>query len=107
MAKEKGTRPHLRWRVYGINMIVRLIERPADLEEVSCPRGHGIFYGEVVAVGDGFEPGANAFREMPPPGSVVCFEEFDEDVEGYYFYVEGSEYRVLSLDNVIISFPPQ
>jgi hypothetical protein len=32
---------------------------------VHCPKGSPIRYGEVVARGDGFDEGANAFREMP------------------------------------------
>jgi hypothetical protein len=52
-------------QVYGINLLVRLLsEAPADVR-VHCPKGSPIRYGEVVARGDGFDEGANAFREMP------------------------------------------
>ena len=52
-------------QVYGINLLVRHDGRgPADVR-VHCPKGSPIRYGEVVARGDGFDEGANAFREMP------------------------------------------
>jgi hypothetical protein len=92
-------------QVYGINLLVKLMsEAPVDVR-VHCPKGSPIRYGEVVARGDGFDEGANAFREMPPVGGVVAFEESAEEVEGHYFYVGGEEYRVIRLDSVILSFP--
>ncbi len=95
-------------QVYGINLLVRLMtEGPADdlKVHVHCPKGSPIRYGEVVARGDGFDEGANAFREMPDLKTVVAFEESAEEVEGHYFYVAGEEYRVIRLDSVILSFP--
>ncbi len=53
----------------------------------NCPKGSPIRYGEVVARGDGFDEGANAFREMPDPKTIVAFEESPEEVEGHYFYI--------------------
>ena len=92
-------------QVYGINLLVKLMsEVPADVR-VHCPKGSPIRYGEVMARGDGFDEGANAFREMPTVGAVVAFEESPEEVEGHYFYVAGDEYRVIRLDSVILSFP--
>ena len=92
-------------QVYGINLLVRLMsEVPADVR-VHCPKGSPIRYGEVVARGDGFDEGANAFREMPTIKAVVAFEESAEEVEGHYFYVAGDEYRVIRLDSIILSFP--
>src|SRR3989442_7193808 len=79
-------------------------EAPADVR-VHCPKGSPIRYGEVVARGDGFDEGANAFREMPELKAVVAFEESVEEVEGHYFYIAGEEYRVIRLDSVILSFP--
>src|SRR2546425_6112128 len=68
-------------QVYGINLLVRLLaEGPADVR-VHCPKGSPIRYGEVVARGDGFDEGANAFREMPDLKAVVAFEESAEEVE--------------------------
>jgi hypothetical protein len=92
-------------KVYGINLLVRMmVEAPADVR-VNCPKGSPIRYGEVVARGDGFDEGANAFREMPALTMVVAFEEGAEEVEGHYFRVAGEEYRVIRLDAVILSFP--
>ena len=63
------------FQVFGINLLVRLMpEPPADVR-VHCPKGSPIRYGEVVGRGDGFDEGANAFREMPAIKSVVAFEE--------------------------------
>src|SRR5262250_1139866 len=91
--------------VYGINFLVKLMAAaPADVR-VHCPKGSPIRYGEVAARGDGFDQGANAFREMPDLKTVVAFEESPEEVEGNYFYVAGEEYRVIRLDAVILSFP--
>jgi hypothetical protein len=95
------------FQVYGINLLVRLLsEPPADLR-VHCPKGSPIRYGEVVGRGDGFDEGANAFREMPPLRAIVAFEENPEEVEGHYFYVGGEEHRVIRLDAVILSFPAE
>ena len=92
-------------KVYGINLLVRMmVEAPADVR-VNCPKGSPIRYGEVVARGDGFDEGANAFREMPDTKTIVAFEESPEEVEGHYFYIAGEEYRVIRLDSVILSFP--
>lgn len=92
-------------QVYGINLLVKLLsELPADIR-VHCPKGSPIRYGRVVTRGDGFDEGANAFREMPPLEAVVAFEESAEDVEGHYFYLGGEEHRVIRLDAVILSFP--
>ena len=92
-------------QVYGINLLVKLMpEAPADIR-VHCPKGSPILYGQVTAKGDGFDEGANAFREMPGLSSVVAFEEGAEEVEGHYFRIAGEEYRVIRLDSVILSFP--
>ena len=92
-------------QVFGINILVKLLaEAPADIR-VHCPKGSPIRYGIVVGKGDGFDEGANTFREMPAENSVVAFEESAEEVEGHYFYVNGEEFRVLRLDSVILAFP--
>jgi hypothetical protein len=97
--------PPIPIQVYGINLLVKLMaEAPADVR-VHCPKGSPIRYGQVVARGDGFDEGANAFRDMPELKAVVAFEESQEDVEGHYFYIAGEEYRVIRLDSVILSFP--
>ena len=93
------------FQVFGINLLVRLMpEPPADVR-VHCPKGSPIRYGEVVGRGDGFDEGANAFREMPELRTVVAFEESAEEVEGHYFYIALEEYRVIRLDSVILSVP--
>lgn len=95
----------IQFQVYGINLLVRLMaEPPADVR-VHCPKGSPIRYGAVVGRGDGFDEGANAFRDMPPIRSVVAFEENPEEVEGHYFYIAGEEHRVIRLDAIILSFP--
>jgi len=97
----------IQFQVYGINLLVRLLaDAPSDVR-VHCPKGSPIRYGEVVARGDGFDEGANAFREMPELKTIVAFEESAEEVEGHYFYIALEEFRVIRLDSVILSFPQQ
>ncbi|HLC20707.1 MAG TPA: hypothetical protein VJM10_01190 [Candidatus Methylomirabilis sp.] len=91
--------------VYGINLVVRVLREPPDTLTLHCPRGASIRYGSVVVAGDGFDEGSNSFREMPPLEAIVAFEEASEGVEGHYFYRDNEEYRVLSLDSIIIAFP--
>ena len=86
------------------DLVRMMTEAPADVR-VNCPKGSPVRYGEVVARGDGFDEGANAFREMPDLKAVVAFEESAEEVEGHYFYIAGEEYRVIRLDSIILSFP--
>lgn len=95
----------LPFEVYGISLVVKTLAEPPGGISIYCPAGSPIRYGLVVAKGDGFDEGANTFRDMPPVGSIVAFEEEQEGVEGHYFYVGDEEYRVLRLDAVIISFP--
>ena len=92
-------------QVYGINILVKLLEEAPPGVRIYCPKGSPIRYGVVVGRGDGFDEGANAFRDMPPVEAVVAFEEPAEEVEGHYFYVNGEEFRVLRLDSVILAFP--
>ncbi len=92
--------------VTGLNVVVQMRRVEEGPVQVHCPRGQPIQYGEVVAVGDGFDPDAESFREMPPIGSVVVFEETTEGVEGHYFYMDDVEYRVLHVDAINIAFPP-
>lgn len=91
-------------QVYGINLLIKILEDPPSDIRVHCPKGAPIRYGIVVGRGDGFDGGANAFREMPAENAVVAFEENEEEVEGHYFYVSGEEFRVISLDAVILTF---
>ena len=78
--------PPIPIQVYGINLLVRLMgEGPADVR-VHCPKGSPIRYGEVIARGDGFDEGANAFREMP--GLIRAYNEStgvpNTDTGGYH-----------------------
>lgn len=91
-------------KVYGINLLVKLLDDPPADVRVHCPKGAPIRYGVVLGRGDGFDGGGNSFREMPPEQAIVAFEENEEEVEGHYFYVAGEEFRVISLDAVILSF---
>jgi hypothetical protein len=92
-------------QVYGINILVKLLPEAPPGVRLYCPKGSPIRYGVVVGRGDGFDEGANTFREMPPIEAVVAFEETAEEVEGHYFYLSGEEFRVLRLDSVILAFP--
>lgn len=95
------------FKVYGINLAVRVLREPPASVTVHCPRGSPMRYGVVVQAGDGFDEGANAFREMPPMGAIIAFEETTEGVEGHYFYSGEDEFRVLPLDSIIIAFPQE
>jgi hypothetical protein len=96
--------PH---KVYGVNFLVEVLSEPPAGLTIHCPRGSPIRYGRVLAAGDGFDAGGNAFREMPHVGALVAFEESPEGVEGHYFYLRDKEYRVLHLDAVIIAYPQE
>src|SRR5207245_9989425 len=99
--------PPIPIQVYGINLLVRLMaEGPADVR-IHCPKGSPIRYGEVVARGDGFDEGANAFREMPDLKAVVAFEATAEGVDGRYFYIAGGEDRGIPLDSVSRLYPDE
>jgi len=108
------------FKVYGINLLVRVLREAPDTLTVHCPRGASIRYGQVLVAGDGFDEGSNSFREMPPTQAIIAFEEASEGVEGqaiiafeeasegvegHYFYRDNDEYRILPLDSVIIAFP--
>lgn len=93
------------FKVYGINLVVRVLREPPDTLTLHCPRGASIRYGQVVMAGDGFDEGSNSFREMPPIEAIAAFEEASEGVEGHYFYRNNEEYRILPLDSIIIAFP--
>lgn len=95
----------LPFEVYGINLVVKVLRELPGGVQIYCPEGYPVRYGVVVASGDGFDEGGNTFRDMPPVGSIVAFEEAQEGVEGHYFYESEEEYRILRLDAVIIAFP--
>ncbi|MBI3270681.1 MAG: hypothetical protein HYZ53_16880 [Planctomycetes bacterium] len=94
----------LPYKVYGINLMVKMLqEAPPDVD-LHCPKGSPIKFGVVVGRGDGFDEAGACFRELPDFETVVAFEESVEGVEGHYFYFKNEEYRVLHLDAVILSF---
>lgn len=95
-----------RFRVFGVWLVVRMGGEAATPFAVQCPHGQPMQYGTVVAVGDGFDPDAASFREVPAVGSIVAFEETPEGIEGHYFFDGDTEYRIVHLDAVNISFPP-
>src|SRR5258705_12726018 len=95
----------IQFQVFGINLLVRLLaEPPADVR-VHCPKGSPIRYGEVVNRGDGFDEGANAFREKPPVKSVVALQEHPEEVEGHYFYIGADQRSALLLEAGLLHLP--
>ena len=108
--QQRGSLPDVandsRFLVYGLDLVVRMGAVGLAPFEVQCPRGQPIQYGQVAARGDGFDPHAGCFREMPPVGGIVVFEETTEGVEGHYFFVGDDEYRILHLEAVDIAFPP-
>lgn len=96
-----------RFEVYGVWMVLRMGGADTTPFAVQCPKGQPIQYGTVVRRGDGFDTDAGTFRDMPPLGAVVAFEETAEGIEGHYFFVGDDEYRILHVDAVNIAFPGQ
>ncbi len=93
--------------VYGINLLVRLVPDTEAAIRLRCPKGGTILYGQVVARGDGFDPDGNVLRPLPHLDALVVFEEGgEEDVRGHGFEVAGEEYRLITIDDVLLSFPP-
>jgi hypothetical protein len=114
-ARAGGEHPHRdseargdpRFEVYGVWTVIRMGGADATPYAVQCPKGQPIQYGTVVCRGDGFDPVAETFRDMPPLGAVVAFEETAEGIEGHYFFVGDDEYRILHVDAINIAFPGQ
>lgn len=102
--KERGDP---RFQVYGLWMVVRMNGPQTAPYAVQCPHGQAIQYGTVVSKGDGFDSDAATFRNMPPLGAVVAFEETPESIEGHYFFAKDIEHRIVHLDVVNIAFPPR
>jgi hypothetical protein len=60
----------------------------------------------VVVRGDGFDEGANAFREMPPhPHPWWPSRRIQRRSRGTTSTWAGEEHRVIRLDAIILSFP--
>ena len=93
--------------VYGINLVVRLIPEPAAAVQLRCPKGAAMLYGEVVSRGDGFDTDGNVFRAMPHLYAIVAFEEDCDEARGHSFTVADDEYRLITLDDVLLALPPR
>ena len=96
-----------RFLVFGLNLLVKMVRQPPVDKVVHCPKGGQILYGDVIAHGDGFDPDSKSFRPMPPPGSLVTFEEGMETVEGHSFYLEEVEFRIIHADSLLVGFSPE
>jgi hypothetical protein len=92
--------------VYGINLLVRLVAEDEVAVQLHCPKGAVIRYGEVVTRGDGFDADGSAFRAMPHVHAIATFEDGDE-ATGHTFVVAGEEYRLITVDDVLVCFPPR
>ncbi len=96
-----------RFQVFGLWLVVQMSGAATTPFAVQCPKGQPIQYGTVRSRGDGFDPEAGDFRELPPIGAVVAFEESAEDIEGHYFFAGDDEFRIVHLDAIDIAFPEQ
>jgi hypothetical protein len=74
--------------------------------QLRCPKGAAIRYGEVVTRGKGFDADGSVFRAMPHIHAIVAFEDGGE-VTGHTLVLAGEEYRLITVDDVLVSFPPR
>ena len=102
--KSKSTRTLIPFQVFGLWVVVKVVQEDPGKPEVHCPKGGTMVYGEVVASGDGFDPEARQFRPMPAVGTVIAVEESEDDLEGHYFYLNDQEFRIVHLEAIIINF---
>ena len=91
--------------VYGINLLVRLVPDKDAAIQLRCPKGAAMRYAEVVSRGDGFDSDGNVFRAMPHINAIVAFEEGDE-ARGHSFTAADNDYRLITLDDVLLALPP-
>jgi len=73
----------------------------------SPTRGAAILYREVVSRGDGFDSEGNVFRAMPHLGAIVAFEESSDETRGHSFAIAGYEFRLVTLDDILVALPPR
>ena len=92
--------------VYGINLLVRLVSETEVAVQLHCPKGAVIRYGEVVSRGDGFDADGKVFRALPYAQAVVAFEDGEEGT-GHAFAHAGKDYRLITVDDVLVCFPPR
>ncbi len=102
--KSKSADTLIPFQVFGLWVVVKILQEDPGKPEVHCPKGGTMVYGEVVASGDGFDSEARQFRPMPNLGSVIALEEAGDELEGHYFYLKDHEFRIVHLDAIIINF---
>jgi len=93
--------------VYGIYLLVRLVPDEDAAIQLQCPRGASIHYGKIVSRGDGFDSEGNVFRAMPQIDAIVAFEEVSDETRGHSFVVAGDEFRLVTLDDILVALPPR
>jgi len=92
--------------VYGIYLLVRLVPDEDAAIQLQCPKVASILYGEIVSRGDGFDSGGNVFRAMPHIGAIVAFEETSDETRRHSFLVADDEFRLVTLDDILVALPP-
>ena len=93
--------------VFGINLLVRLIDDKDAAVRVHCPKGATMLYGQLVSRGDGFDTEGSVFRTMPHLDAVLVFEEHADEPQGHSFTGPGGAYRLITLDDVLVALPPR
>jgi hypothetical protein len=93
--------------VYGIYLVVRLVADEEAAIQLQCPKGASILYGEIVSRGDGFDAEGNVFRAMPHIGTIAAFEESSDEIRGHSFAVAGDEFRLVTVDDILVALPPR
>ena len=82
--------------IYGISLLVRLVDENNAGIHLHCPRGGTVLYGQVISRGDGFDADGHVFRPMPHLDAIVGFEENPDEPRGYSFVAAGDEYRLIT-----------
>ena len=93
--------------VYGISLLVRLVDETDAAIHLHCPKGGTVLYGQVISRGDGFDADGHVFRLMPHRDAIVAFEENPEEPRGHSFTTEGDDYRLITVDDVLMALPPR
>jgi len=97
--------PDLPVNVYGVGLLVRLVDENEAAIHLHCPKGGAVLYGHVVSCGDGFDPKGHVFRSIPDVDAIVAFEDDPEDPEGHSFTAAGDDYRLITVDHVLMAWP--
>ena len=93
--------------VYGISLLVRLVDENHAAIHLHCPRGGTVLYGQVISRGDGFDADGHVFRLMPHLDAIVAFEENPEESRAHSFTDAGDDYRLITLDDVLMALAPR